>query len=546
MVQHHGILFLSVYATYLLQMFCIRRIFKRRHCRLKRPLCQRSRAGIYISFGVIFSTIILLIRSKYYLYHSLYSSARLWHLSIKHPNIIQSTTSLSNLEKLDSTCLYHPNLLKVSLTLLLREFDDIYRSSCILHPPLLVSTLDFYIGSYSVSLAQERLHLTFLDCYPGRECHGSYENILQQQAFPLDLIETYSRKRSDTFKSSPEYDKKRFACIFRWHNRKHISPMYIFKNRMGGSGYCKFSKEIVQAATKSSFSMKILIVRNESDYLHILCRIDSNLFDLNMPSSQRNITVRPFKLSLACAPLTWSQVRKHILLEWIIYHRIVGVEHFLIYIKEDDPLKVQRIVRYLQPFINNHTITLISWQFGKFIETENAFQIPQMIDAIQRTADFSIWIMISDTDEFFYAEHHETLTEILENYQKSAEQNLTLTFRQELSIQNVHMLSSFPPAKSRLVTSRYFSRYKANMHPGRSKIIAYSGSDRFLAAEEVHFFSRDATFVPEQLIRLNHYYNAYNYSRRPIEEIEYMKEDKSLWQRFGLKIRNQFEEYIQR
>jgi hypothetical protein len=340
-----------------------------------------------------------------------------------------------------------------------------------------------------------------------------------------------------------EPDKKRFACLFRWYNGTHLSEMQIFKTQMGGSGYCKLSKKILQEAANSSFSMKILIVRIESNYAHILCRVDSNLFDLNMPSSRKDIKVRPFKLALACAPLTWSQIRKHILLEWIIYHRIVGVEHFLVYVKEENPMNLQRIVQYLQPFIKNHTITLINWQFGKFIESENAFQVPQMIDAIQRTADFSVWTLISDTDEFFYAEHHETLTEILENYQESAEQNLSLTFRQELSIQNVHMLSTFS-AKSRLITGKYFSRYKANKHPGRSKIIAYSGGDRFLAAEEVHFFSKDATFVPEQLIRMNHYFNAYNESRIPIENIYYIKQDMSLWQRFGKKIQKEFDDYI--
>jgi hypothetical protein len=305
------------------------------------------------------------------------------------------------------------------------------------------------------------------------------------------------------------------------------------------------SKAILHTAKQSTFSLKVLIVSRDINNVHILCKIKSNLFDLNVPLAVRNIVTKPFKLSLACAPLTWSQIKTNVLLEWIVYHKLIGVEHFLIYIKETNISNVQHIVQYLKPFIYNHTITLINWQFGAFVEPENAFQIPQMIDAIQRTADYSVWTLIGDTDEFFYAEHHNTLTEILESYQVIAEQNLTVSYRQELTIQNVHMMQGVTPMNSYFITGKYFSRYRATRHPLRSKIVAYSGSDRFLAAEEVHFFSKDATFVPEQLIRLNHYFNAYDKSRKPVEKAYYVREDLSLWQRFGTRIQENFQEYTE-
>lgn len=529
-------------------MFYTRAFFNRQCYRLIKYMYRLSLKYAYISFVATFAAVILLSYWKQYFhqFQSSFYSNQPWHLSLKHSIIIRSDTVLPHLQRLDSRCSYHPNLLKFPLQWLLNRFDTIYTSACILHPPLLVTTLDFYIGSYSVSLLRERLHLTFLDCYPGRECYGSYASILKQQNFPLDLIDIFNSNGSNIFRSSFYEYRKKFACIFSWYGGKYVSQMKIVKTQMGGSGYCKFSKEILQAFEKSAFSVKVLIVRNESKYVRILCRIDSYLYDLNVPSVQRDIRKRPFKLILACAPLTWSQIRKHILLEWMIYHRMIGVEHFLIYIKEENSLRVQQILRYLQPFIDNYTVTLINWQFGSFKEIENAFQIAQMIDAVQRTADFSVWTMISDTDEFFYGKHHETLAEILENYQASAEQNLTLTYRQELSIQNVHMLSGLTPAKSHLVIGKYFGQYKANKHPVRTKMIAYSGGDRFLAAEEVHFFSIDATFVPEQLIQMNHYFNAYNSSRKPSEKIYYGTEDTTLWDRFGTKILKLFNQYIQR
>ena len=179
----------------------------------------------------------------------------------------------------------------------------------------------------------------------------------------------------------------------------------------------------------------------------------------------------------------WSQIRTNIPLEWIIYHKLIGVEHFLIYTKETDALNLQRIVNHLRPFIYDHAITLINWQFGAFAEPMNAFQLPQMIDGIQRTADYSVWTMIGDTDEFFYAEHYDTLTEILKSYQLIVEKDLNMIHQQELTIPNVFMMEGSKQISNQFITGRYFNRCKATPSPERSKMIAYSSSDRFLTIE---------------------------------------------------------------
>ena len=467
------------------------------------------------------------------------------NVSLIHSNIFVSVRSFPKLTRLQN-CSLHPDLLKMPMHLLLRKFDEVYNSSCVLYPPLLVSTLDFYVGSYSISLFRKRLHLTFIDCYPRTECYGSYQSVLNQQAFPIDLTQIYSRKSTSAVKSLFGRNRRRFACVFHWNDGQHVSKLEIVNAKTGGSGHCTLSDEILRMATRSKFSLKTLIVARHLHDAHILCKLYSNLFDLNIPLSDRSIFTKPFRISFACAPLTWAQIRTNIPLEWIIYHKLIGVGHFLIYIRETDTLNLQRIVNHLKPFIYSHTITLINWQFGAFEEPKNAFQIPQMIDAIQRTADYSVWTMVGDTDEFFYAEHCNTLTEILKSYQRIAEENLTITYRQELTIPNVHMMQSSKRMSNQFITGKYFSRYKVTPHPVRSKIIAYSGSDRFLTARDVHFSSEDGTFVPEQLIRLNHYYNAYDETRKPIEKIKYFQEDVSLWQRFGAKIQENFQDYMQK
>ena len=269
---------------------------------------------------------------------------------------------------------------------------------------------------------------------------GSYHSVLRQQAFPIDLIKIHSQNSTDVVRSLLNHRRRHFACVFDWNHGQHISEMKIVNSKASGSGYCMLSKEILQMANRPKFFLKILIVSRHLHNVHILCKIYSDLYDLNIPITSRNISTRPFKVFLACAPLTWSQIRTNIPLEWIIYYKLIGVEHFLIYTKETDALNLQRIVNHLRPFIYDHTITLINWQFGAFAEPKNAFQLPQMIDAIQRTADYSVWTMIGDTDEFFYAEHYDTLTEILKSYQLIVEKDLQMIHRQEFTIPNVFMM----------------------------------------------------------------------------------------------------------
>ena len=466
-------------------------------------------------------------------------------LSIMHSNIFTSSASFSKLKRVGN-CSLHSNHSKLSMPLLLRRFNEIFQSSCILTPPLLVSTLDFYIGSYSVSLIRQRLHLTFINCYPERECHGSYESVLSQQGFSHDSIQEVSQNKSNVVRLLSEHVYHRFACVFDWNNGQRVSELHIVSNKMSGSAYCALPKQSLAILDGSTWSLKVLIVSRLHNEVLILSKIDCNLFDLNVPISRRNVSRKPFKLTLACAPLTWSQIRTNVLLEWIIYHRLVGVDHFLVYIKEESLVNIESIIQYLAPFISDHTITLIKWQFGAFLEPENAFQIPQMIDAVQRTADYSVWTMIGDTDEFFYAKHYDTLTAILASYQTIAEQNLSVSYRQELTIPNVHMMRGSTELNREFITGKFFRRHETTAHPQRSKIIAYSGGDRFLMAEEVHFFSKDSTFVPEQLLRLNHYFNAYNASRTPIEKLTFVRDDTSLWQRYGAPIQDIFGGYLQR
>lgn len=471
----------------------------------------------------------------------IYDMLTIEQLANRHSNIFVSSSSFYKLKRLEN-CSFYPNHLKITMKLLFRRFDEIYNSSCMLPPPLLVPTLDFYIGSYSVSFTRGRLHLVLIDCYAQRECYGSYEDVLEQQGFPTNLIEIFQQNRKDVVKSY--FGKNRnFSCIFKHDMYFQVSPLKFVSTHLGGSAYCRIKEEILQSLKRSQFSLKVLLVAHQSHHLLILSKLNPVNFDLNLPLSLGRFSEKPFELILACAPLTWAQIKTNILLEWIIYHRLIGVGHFLIYIKETDASNVQHIVQHLEPFIYNHTITLINWHFGVFFEPENAFQIPQMIDAVQRTADFSTWTMIADTDEFFYPEHHSTVTEIVKSYGRIAQHNLSISYRQELTIQNVHMMKSSTHKHLQFITGKYFGRHRATRHPLRSKIIAYSGGDRFLAAEEVHFFASDSTFVPEQFMRLNHYFHAYNHTRMPLEKIHFTGEDSSLWERFGDKIQRGFDEY---
>jgi hypothetical protein len=96
------------------------------------------------------------------------------------------------------------------------------------------------------------------------------------------------------------------------------------------------------------------------------------------------------------------------LLEWIEYHRIMGVEHFYIYDNnsQDNPKEL------LQPYIKKGIVDYILW-------TENKGQPTAYRDCIKKRKNESFWIGFIDIDEFVVPVSSGTISEFMKDYEDS-------------------------------------------------------------------------------------------------------------------------------
>lgn len=104
--------------------------------------------------------------------------------------------------------------------------------------------------------------------------------------------------------------------------------------------------------------------------------------------------------------------------EWITFHSLMGVEHFYLYNNSstDNDLEV------LDPYIQKGIVELIDWP----IHTHNQehyltlLQLPAYNHALNTVKHTAHWAAFIDLDEFLCPMHHETIAEMLKEYEDCA------------------------------------------------------------------------------------------------------------------------------
>mmetsp|Transcript_10501 Transcript_10501/g.29011 ORF Transcript_10501/g.29011 Transcript_10501/m.29011 type:complete len:274 (-) Transcript_10501:168-989(-) len=88
--------------------------------------------------------------------------------------------------------------------------------------------------------------------------------------------------------------------------------------------------------------------------------------------------------------------------EWVAYHRLLGVEHFYIYVNEHIPNLLDPKSSTIKDFLANtplsQHVTFIPFQddLGRF-----QMQTVQLADCLHRGRGQSEWVMMNDVDEYF-------------------------------------------------------------------------------------------------------------------------------------------------
>jgi SAM-dependent methyltransferase len=96
------------------------------------------------------------------------------------------------------------------------------------------------------------------------------------------------------------------------------------------------------------------------------------------------------------------------LLEWIAYHRSIGIHHFLIYENES----TDNTLELLEDLEKSDIVTCIKWQ----TQPNTNIQRLAYIDAVERLRGKFEWVAFIDADEFIVLKNHDNIESFLSAY----------------------------------------------------------------------------------------------------------------------------------
>jgi len=100
------------------------------------------------------------------------------------------------------------------------------------------------------------------------------------------------------------------------------------------------------------------------------------------------------------------------LLEWIVYHRVLGVTHFVLY---DNGSRVP-VERTVGSFANRDEIEVID--FPGTGARGRGMQVKAYTDCIDRMSGKTVWLSLTDIDEFLVPVRDPDLTSLLRRYEE--------------------------------------------------------------------------------------------------------------------------------
>lgn len=215
------------------------------------------------------------------------------------------------------------------------------------------------------------------------------------------------------------------------------------------------------------------------------------------PCSGGSVTLEPGKPYLSvCACLGYDAPY---LLEWLEFHRLVGIERFFLYNNGDR----ERQAELLAPYVEGGIVVLHDWP-------TYPPQVPAFKHCLEEHREDSRWIAFIDTDEFLFSPAGETLPEVLIDYEGCPGVAVNwATFGS-----SGHRTK--PPG---LVIENYLYRLNANRDRLVKNIVDPSRATDCLITH--HFVYRDGvtvdenhfpvlgpttTYISDSHLRLNHYF----------------------------------------
>ena len=205
-----------------------------------------------------------------------------------------------------------------------------------------------------------------------------------------------------------------FMCYFPWSNVTTLG------------GIDRRSREILLTCLLPNVELLMIKSGRHRFQISLLIKPGNSKAETYFASEPKQINVyRREKHGIAI--YTMIRDRRNEIIDWIEYHRMLGVEHFYLY----DNLSEDHIDTYLEYYLRQGIVTVIKWPFEPVQNQHwNTIQCASMNHALKNFGPFNKWMGYFDVDEYFQL--NSTNAQLIE----SRNQSLTELFDRSFPVTN--------------------------------------------------------------------------------------------------------------
>ncbi len=121
-----------------------------------------------------------------------------------------------------------------------------------------------------------------------------------------------------------------------------------------------------------------------------------------------------FSYELAVATLFRNEA--NYIVEWVEYHHMLGVDHFILYNDRSD----DNWAEVLEPYINSNLVEVIQWDKPESTSLFPTWQLMAYKDALRKLSGNTKWAAFIDIDEFIIPKKNSTILECLDQHYADA------------------------------------------------------------------------------------------------------------------------------
>ena len=221
--------------------------------------------------------------------------------------------------------------------------------------------------------------------------------------------------------------------------------------------------------------------------------------------------------------------------EWIEYNRMMGVEHFVLYVARTDSI----IPSLLEPYIRHGIASIVHGNITGFYDPNRSFQTLLQNDCLYRVSDQFEWVLYTDPDEFpFPLTPGITYIDLLNKHRHAMTGGvsmLSMFFMDPVKSREFLAMPSTPSNEHPYVLEQFVQRSANFVRRGREKTFHKTRNTEMVDVHTMHVAKGVPAAVPPDEWLVNHYYDAQKDRRaKASSELPFdVVYDSSIWTRYG-------------